>query len=318
MKNINNSHKKASIKQIVGRFAPSPTGFLHTGSLTTAVASWLMAKSAAGRWLLRIDDLDSPRLVNGAADDIMATLERFGLLWDGAISRQSRNIQDYDNVYSKLVNTGFVYPCGCSRREIASAASAPQQEDDCIRYPGICRSGIADDSKPRSFRIRVPEEPISFNDLCKGKICHNLAESCGDFPLRRADGIYSYQLAVVVDDYLGGVTEVVRGEDLLSSTPRQIYLQQLLNLPEPVYCHLPLVTGSDGSKLNKRNNLVSGGIKNWYGAESALLLAILRFLGQNPPIELDGADCSYVLEWGVHNFKVEKIPATGGELQIAR
>ena len=275
-----------------------------------------MAKSAGGRWLLRIDDLDTPRQVPGMVDDILATLESFGLTWDGEIAWQSRHVEAYREAFDCLVEKGWVYPCGCSRREIALAASAPHPEDDAIPYPGTCRQGMRHDGVIRSWRTRVPDEQLCFDDLRKGRVCQNLFRSYGDLALRRGDGVFTYQLAVVVDDCLTGVTQVVRGDDLLPSTLRQIHLQQLLDYPRPQYCHLPLVTGPGGAKLSKRDNLVSHHLGNLRGREGALLLAVLRFLGQEPPQELVGAACGEILQWGVENFDVKRIPAAGGELAI--
>lgn len=300
----------------VGRFAPSPTGRLHTGSLVTAVGSWLMAKSRGGRWLLRIDDLDAPRRVPGMVDDILATLEGFGLAWDDAISWQSRHQDAYEQAFNALQERGALYPCGCSRREIACLASAPHPDDDVIPYPGSCRNGMPDRAILRSWRARVPDAMICFDDLRRGHICRNLAGAGGDFVVRRGDGGFAYQLAVVVDDHLTGVTQVVRGDDLLGSTPRQIHLQRLLGLPQPEYCHLPLVTGPGGAKLSKRDNLVSHGLGNWAGSQGALLLAVLRFLGQAPPRELAGTACRDILDWGVRHFDPVLIPQTGGELAV--
>ncbi len=299
---------------IVGRFAPSPTGALHTGSLVAAVGSYLMAKSAGGRWLLRLDDLDAQRQVPGMADDIMRTLESFGLVWDGEIATQSAHLEEYRRFFEALGGAGVVYPCGCSRREIARSASAPHLEDDCIPYPGSCRGGMKAGSTVRSWRVRVPEEEICFTDRRKGRVCQTLTRSSGDFILKRGDGEFAYQLAVVVDDYLAGVNQVVRGDDLLSSTPRQIYLQRLLGFPQPDYCHLPLVAGPDGSKLSKRDHLVSHHLGNLAGREQGLLAAVLRFLGQAPPAGLAGCSCSAILQWGVAHFKPLRLPARGGEL----
>lgn len=299
---------------VTGRFAPSPTGALHTGSLVSAVGSWLLAKSAGGRWLLRIDDLDTPRLQTGMADDILTTLERFGLFWDGEPSRQSRNLDAYEAAFDELMKTGALYPCGCSRSEIARAASAPHPTDDCRPYPGICRTGMPAGKPVRSWRVWVNDEPVCFNDLRKGRICQVLSEGCGDFAVRRGDGGFAYQLAVVVDDFLTGVTQVARGEDLLASTPRQIHLQRLLGISQPQYCHLPLVTGPGGTKLSKRDNLVSHRLGNWDGREGILLHATLDFLGLTPPLELRGAPCGEILAWGAEFFAVEKLPRTGGEL----
>jgi glutamyl-Q tRNA(Asp) synthetase len=304
--------------RVVGRFAPSPTGALHTGSLVAAVGSYLMAKQAGGRWLLRLDDLDTQRQLPGMADDIKRTLESFGLLWDGEVACQSRHLEEYERTFAALQQAGMVYPCGCSRREIARSSSAPHSEDDCIPYPGTCRGGMNRDVKGesiiRSWRVRVPEEEICFYDLRRGRMCQKLPVVSGDFVLRRGDGEFAYQLAVVVDDYLAGVNQVVRGEDLLASTPRQIYLQRLLGFPQPEYCHLPLVTGPDGSKLSKRDHLISHQLGNVAGREQVLLLEALRFLGHNPPPGLAGYSCNALLEWGVAHFKPLNHSVQDGEL----
>lgn len=306
--------------RIVGRFAPSPTGALHTGSLVAAVGSYLMAKQAGGRWLLRLDDLDTQRQLPGMADDIMRTLEAFGLFWDGEVACQSRHLEEYRQAFATLQQAGVIYPCGCSRKEIARSASAPHPEDDGIPYPGTCRDGMKRGEKGdpaiRSWRVRVPEEEICFSDLRKGRVCQKLSAVSGDFALRRGDGEFAYQLAVVVDDYLAGVNQVVRGEDLLLSTPRQIYLQRLLGFPQPDYCHLPLVVGPAGSKLSKRDNLVSRQLGNLAGREQALLIAVLRFLGHPPPPELAVCSCNAILEWGVTHFTPLKLPDQGRTLDI--
>ena len=303
-----------TVPPITGRFAPSPTGALHTGSLVSAVGSWLMAKSAGGRWLVRIDDLDAPRQIPGMVNDILITLERFGLLWDGELAWQSRNREAYEEAFEQLARTGILYPCYCSRKEIALAASAPHPADDCLSYPGSCRTGTPSGKPIRSWRVRVTDVPVCFHDLRKGRICQTLSKGCGDFAVRRGDGEFAYQLAVVVDDHLTGVNQVVRGDDLLNSTPRQIYLQRLLGLPRPEYCHLPLVTGPGGAKLSKRDNLVSSHLGNWNGWENRLLLATLAFLGQAPPTELRDASCVEILAWGAEHFDGSAIPRTGGAL----
>lgn len=275
-----------------------------------------MAKQAGGRWLLRLDDLDSQRQIPGMADDIMRTLESFGLFWDGEVARQSSYIEEYEQVFAVLQQAGVVYPCGCSRREIAGSASAPHLEDDCIPYPGTCRGGVKAASVIRSWRVKVPEEEICFSDLRKGRFCQSLTAVSGDFALRRGDGEFAYQLAVVVDDFLAGVNQVVRGEDLLASTPRQIYLQRLLGFPQPDYCHLPLVDGPDGSKLSKRDHLISHQPGNSAGREQGLILSVLRFLGLNPPPELIGCSVSTILQWGATHFTSLQLPAQGGALEI--
>jgi glutamyl-Q tRNA(Asp) synthetase len=301
---------------ITGRFAPAPTGAMHTGSLVAAVGSWLLAKSAGGRWLLRMDDLDTPRQVPGMADDILRTLEGFAMEWDGKITWQSRHREAYRQAFEQLQTQGLVYPCGCSRKEIAQAASAPHSEDDCLAYPGTCRAGMRPGAQVRSWRVQVTDDQLCFDDLRRGRVCQVLRQSCGDFALRRGDGEFAYQLAVVVDDALTGVNQVVRGDDLLPSTPRQIYLQRLLGLAQPRYCHLPLVCGPGGTKLSKRDNLVSHQLGGCRGREAVLLRRILTFLGQEPPPGLAGSDCREILRWGVDHFDAARIPLTGGELQL--
>jgi len=308
--------KCGSDHHVVGRFAPSPTGALHTGSLVAAVGSYLMAKQGGGRWLLRLDDLDSQRQVHGVSDDIMRTLESFGLLWDGTVAFQSRHLNEYQHYFELLQQAGDVYPCCCSRKEIARSASAPHPDDEGIRYPGRCRGGVTAGSVIRSWRVRVPEEKICFSDLRRGWCCQGLSAASGDFVLRRGDGEFAYQLAVVVDDYLAGVNQVVRGDDLLASTHRQIYLQRLLGFSQPDYCHLPLVAAPDGSKLSKRDHLISYQLGNVAGKESSLLFAIIRFLGQNPPPELAECSCSDILQWSVIHFKALHLPAQGGQVAI--
>lgn len=280
---------------VVGRFAPSPTGPLHIGSLVAAVGSWLMARRAGGQWLLRIDDLDATRCRQEFEDDMLRTLERFGLLWDGKITRQSDNKAAYSEAFEQLQKLGAVYPCGCSRAEIARSASAPHPGEE-IPYPGSCRNGLPSGREIRSWRLRTLEKSISFDDIRHGRITTEL-DKTGDFVVKRAEGFFAYQLAVVVDDYLTGVNQVVRGDDLLDSTPRQVLLHQLLGWPLPVYCHLPLVTGAGGLKLSKRDNLVSlaAGLKDV--EESQLLCQSVEFLGMCVPRELLGGSCAELLGW---------------------
>jgi len=280
---------------VIGRFAPSPTGPLHTGSLVAAVGSWLMAKSAGGQWLLRIDDLDGPRCRQEFEDDILRTLERFGLLWDGGITRQSDNGAAYAEAFEQLRKLGAVYPCGCSRAEIARSASAPHPGEE-IPYPGSCRSGLPAGREPRAWRLRADGVQIAFDDLRHGRIVTEL-DRTGDFVVKRVEGFFAYQLAVVVDDHLTGVNQVVRGDDLLDSTPRQVWLHQLLGWPLPAYCHLPLVTGPDGAKLSKRDNTVSLADGRMVGKESELLRWSLQFLGLVIPAELVGASSGELLHW---------------------
>ena len=234
-----------------GRFAPSPTGPLHLGSLVAAVGSWLFARREGGRWLVRMEDLDTPRVVAGSANEILRALERYGLTWDGEVVYQSQRIALYDAALSALRTKNLVYDCGCSRADLARAASAPLGREPV--YPGTCRDGLPSGRVARAVRFRTSHEVIRFDDAIRGPIEEDVANETGDFVVRRADGVYAYQLAVVVDDAAQGVTQVVRGADLLTSTPRQIALQRALGLPTPSYAHLPLVTNADGSKLGKRD-----------------------------------------------------------------
>ncbi len=234
-----------------GRFAPSPTGLLHLGSLVAAVGSYLFAKHEGGQWLVRIEDLDTPRVVPGSAEEILATLQRYGLQWDGDVVRQSQRTALYERALASLRERGLVYDCACSRAELRSAASAPLGREP--RYPGTCRNGIAPGRAARAVRFRAPDEVIAFDDLLRGRVEENVARETGDFVVRRADGLFAYQLAVVVDDEEQGVTQVVRGGDLLSSTARQIALQRALGYRTPEYAHLPLVVNDKGEKMGKRD-----------------------------------------------------------------
>ncbi len=288
---------------VIGRFAPSPTGPLHFGSLLTAVASYCLARQAGGRWMLRIEDLDLPRVVPGAADEIMRTLDYFALEWDDEVLWQSRRTPRYDEVLEELRRQGHVFGCGCSRKEVL--ASAPHVGEEGPVYPGTCRDLPAGGHRPRAVRLRVPNRQVCFTDAVGGELGQCLATEVGDFVLRRADGLFAYQLAVVVDDADSGVTQVVRGSDLISSTPRQIYLQSCLGYPHPHYVHLPLALAADGEKISKRHGAVpvGGG-----GAAGEPLWRALRFLGQEVPGSLRRASAREVLAWGVAFFDIRRVP----------
>ena len=234
---------------IVGRFAPSPTGPLHFGSLVAAVASWLDARAAGGRWRVRMEDLDRPRVQPGAAGEILRTLDALGLVWDGEVLYQSARAALYREALEKLER--HTYWCGCSRREIADS-SLGLAVDGARIYPGACRGGVAPGKTPRALRVRVPEEEIRFVDRVQGPQAQRLSRDVGDFVLYRADGQFAYQLAVVVDDAAQGITDVVRGADLLDSTARQIFLQRLLGAPTPRYLHVPVAVNALGEKLSKQ------------------------------------------------------------------
>ena len=238
----------------IGRFAPSPTGPLHAGSLVTAMASYLDARAHGGQWLIRMEDVDTARSVAGASEHIVATLAAFGMLSDAPIMLQSQRGAAYQSAFDRL--QAHVYPCACSRREIADsgALAAP---DGAFIYPGVCRGGLTPGAVIRSHRLRVPTAGdaaglIGFTDRRCGNHTETLATSVGDFVLRRGNGRWTYQLTVVVDDAAQGVTDVVRGADLLESTARQLYLQRLLGVPTPRYLHVPVVTNSRGEKLSKQ------------------------------------------------------------------
>jgi len=241
----------------VGRFAPSPSGPLHAGSLATALASWLDARAHGGRWLLRIEDVDTPRTVPGAAEVIMAQLHALGLDWDGDIMWQSLRGDAYQAAFDALAAQGLIYGCGCTRREIADSAlrgqTAPGADGE-RPYPGTCRHGLPQGRQARAWRLRVPDGVERFEDRWLGPQEQDVAQAVGDFALRRADGLWAYQLAVVVDDGAQGVTDVVRGADLLSSTARQRVLGRLLGLPALRYLHVPLILDPvSGLKLSKQN-----------------------------------------------------------------
>ena len=241
---------------VVGRFAPSPTGPLHLGSLVAAVGSWLFARSAGGRWIVRMEDIDLPRVIPGAADDVLRALERYALVSDAPVVSQSERTALYEEALARLRNAGHVYDCACSRADIARAASAPLPgaSGDTQTYPGTCREGLPEGKVPRAMRFRIPDDDtVCFEDLIHGPQRESVRECVGDFVVRRADGLFAYQLAVVVDDAEQGVTQVVRGDDLSSSTARQILLQRTLGYTTPAYAHLPLVVDSAGVKLGKRS-----------------------------------------------------------------
>jgi glutamyl-Q tRNA(Asp) synthetase len=259
-----------------GRFAPSPTGPLHLGSLVAAVGSWLFARREDGRWLVRMEDLDAPRVIAGSADEILRALERYGLTWDAEVVHQSQRIALYDDALNALRAKNLVYDCGCSRADLARAASAPLGREPV--YPGTCREGLPAGRVARAIRFRTSHEVIAFDDMIRGRVEEDLAAETGDFVVRRADGVYAYQLAVVVDDAAQNVTQVVRGADLLTSTARQIALQRALGLPTPSYAHLPLVLNPDGSKLGKRDGALPLPSLDENRVRETLLFA-LQFLG---------------------------------------
>ncbi|MGP7734265.1 tRNA glutamyl-Q(34) synthetase GluQRS [Oceanimonas smirnovii] len=277
-----------------GRFAPSPSGPLHFGSLIAALGSYLQARSLAGQWQVRIEDLDPPREVAGAADDILRTLEAFGLHWDGALVYQSQRHERYQQILDDWASRGLTYYCHCTRKQIAAAGGL---------YTGHCRKlGLA--AKGAAVRLKMFSPVYGFHDQLQGevRVDERLAEE--DFILRRRDGFYAYNLAVVIDDMDAGITQVVRGADLLEPTARQIALYRLLNAPVPDWLHLPLAV-FQGNKLSKQNHAPPLNIK----APGEALWQALTFLGQQPPADLFGAGADELLAWAISNWQLNKVPS---------
>jgi len=291
----------------IGRFAPSPTGRLHIGSVLTAVGSFLATRSGGGRWLVRMEDLDAPRQLPGADSDILRTLERLGLEWDGEVLYQSHRSEAYAAALERLKGENRLFGCTCSRSSLAG----PDETSSHSPYPGTCRQ------KPPAFsrgvtalRFRTDSRGslVEFQDLYQGCRHEDVAATIGDFIVLRRDGIPAYHLAVVVDDAHQGINQVVRGADLLDSVPRQILLQQALGLPRPTYGHLPLVTEPDGAKLSKSQRAVPVNLED----PGALLLRVLSLLGQAPPGALVGAPQPEILAWAASHWQPLAFAGTRG------
>jgi glutamyl-Q tRNA(Asp) synthetase len=276
----------------VGRFAPSPTGPLHFGSLVAALASWLDARRAGGQWLLRMEDLDRPRVMPGAADTILRQLEAFGLAWDGPVVHQSARLELYEEALRNLA--AHCYACACTRKELEDSALAI---DGSRIYPGTCRNGLPQGKTARAIRIRTDNAPVRFTDRVQGDIVQRIESDVGDFVVRRADGLFAYQLAVVVDDAAQGITDVVRGADLLDSTARQIHLQRLLGVPTPRYLHTPVATNAEGEKLSKQTRAADARPEDIPGA--------LEFLGIAVP---GGIAANELLAWAVGRWDPARVP----------
>lgn len=283
-----------------GRFAPSPTGPLHFGSLVAAVGSYVDAKFHRGQWLVRIEDVDAQRTVPGAARHILNTLEKLGMEWDEEVIYQSQRAKVYQEALEVLNQQGLIYPCICSRKEIADSSIIGLYG---FIYPGTCLKKTTSTKNAHALRIRTSDDLIQFQDVLKGLHAQRLRRDVGDFVLRRADGIYAYQLAVVVDDAMQNVTHVVRGADLLDSTPRQIFLQRLLGYATPHYMHLPVVTNAAGEKLSKQTSAAPIDMVN----ALAELVAALRFLGQQPPGDILDGDITSFWQWTIKNWRVNRI-----------
>jgi glutamyl-Q tRNA(Asp) synthetase len=291
------------MRACVGRFAPSPTGPLHFGSLVAALGSFLDARAQGGRWLLRIEDVDEVRTQPGATSAILATLEACGFEWDGEVEFQSRRTALYRAALERLTATGDAYPCSCSRSEIAAAADVAgtgPAADGARIYPGTCREGLAPGRTARAMRVRTNAVPIEFQDRLQGPITQSVEREVGDFVLLRADGYFAYQLAVVIDDAEQGVTEVVRGTDLIDSTARQIHLQRLLGLPALRYLHLPVATNAVGEKLSKQTGAAA--------SDARALAPALAFLGHAPPASLARAPAHELLAWAVAHWDPTRLP----------
>lgn len=287
----------------IGRFAPSPTGPLHFGSLVTAVASYCLAKQQNGQWLIRVDDLDQPRVVSGMADKILHQLDTFGLHWDGTVSYQSNHTKRYAEILDHLDQLKLIYPCWCSRKEIL--ASAPHFGIDGPIYPRTCLTDVRVKDNPPALRLKTNHTPTIYQDDLQGSVQQILETDVGDFTLCRGDGVFSYQLAVVVDDHDSGITHVVRGRDLLASTPRQIYLFNCLGFSVPYYTHLPLALDPSGEKISKRHHQVAFCASQ---TPQYFLYHALTFLGQSPPIDLIQHSTETILTWAIQHFSIGNIP----------
>lgn len=284
-----------------GRFAPSPTGPLHFGSIVAAVGSYLEARTQGGEWLVRIENQDRTREVAGASKSILNTLEALGMEWDGDILYQSQRNRSYRAALEALEGQELIYPCTCTRREIADSSITGM---DGPIYPGTCRQRVLAGDRSPARRVKTDNHTVEFDDAVQGRVRQSVQSSVGDFVLLRADGIYAYQLAVVVDDAEQSVTDIVRGADLLGSTPRQIYLQQLLGYSAPRYMHLPIAVNAAGEKLSKQTGAVPVDAR----ASVVCLVGALSFLGQQPPLELMSCSLRSFWEWALKNWKREKVP----------
>lgn len=294
-----------------GRFAPSPTGPLHFGSLIAAVGSYLQARHQQGQWLLRIEDVDRPRCSQTAADEILRGLEAYGFEWDGEVLYQSQRDAIYAEVVEALHQQGLVYVCGCSRKAIQQRIEA-EHLNPAI-YPGTCRSAHLRDEPQTALRLMVEDAHTGFEDAIQGQHSQPLQQQVGDFVLRRADGLYAYQLAVVVDDALQGITEVVRGCDLLDNTPRQIYLQQILDYAVPTYVHLPVAVNAEGQKLSKQTYAPALDLAR----PQTSLLRVLHFLGQAPGDELEDATLTELWAWAQEHWQLCRVPRITKQPEIA-
>lgn len=288
-----------------GRFAPSPTGPLHFGSLIAATGSYLQAKSQNGEWLVRIDDIDPPREQAGAAESILKTLDQYGFEWDKEVLYQSTRSERYMDAINQLLKLNLAYPCTCSRKSILEKTGQNRGE---VIYPGFCRNGATENNAQHashSIRLNCQQQQQSFNDAIQGKQHFDFDKQLGDFILQRRDKLFSYQLASGIDDAEQGITEVIRGADLLTVTPSHLQVQKVLNLPSPRYAHLPVVINSAGQKLSKQNLARAISVKD----TTVLLFNALKFLGQMPPNELLKASQEEIWNWAISNWQLNLVPS---------
>lgn len=288
----------------IGRFAPSPTGPLHFGSLVAAVASFCEAKVHKGKWLVRMEDLDKPREIKGAATTILYQLEAYGFEWDETVVYQSQRSELYADALKKLNLKQLIYPCTCTRKEIADSSTSFGVDGRI--YPKICLHHPTKPNTPIAWRIKTNNAVISFHDDIQQLIQQNIDHDVGDFILKRADGLFAYQLAVVVDDAAQGITHIVRGADLLDSTPRQIYLQQQLDFSTPQYAHVPVATNANSEKLSKQT--LAKPIE--VNAASQLLYDALCFLGQQPPADISTAQLNTIWQWALEHWNISAVAQT--------
>ena len=283
-------------KPYIGRFAPSPSGSLHFGSLVAALASYLDARAHNGRWLVRVEDIDPPREQPGAAEDILRALEAYGMEWDGDVIYQSNRYSAYQQVIEELIENKLLYPCVCSRKKLAGLQGV---------YPGYCREVTGLSEEPHALRLKCSDQIISFVDLVQGSQTFQLA-SLGDFVIKRKDGLYAYQLAVTVDDAFQGITHIVRGVDLLDSTPRQLFLQSLLGYRHPIYSHVPVITEElGGNKLSKQNRATALPLKD----PRPVLINAMRALGLQPEADLQQSTITEILRWGSEQWNIATVPS---------
>ncbi|MGB1271223.1 MAG: tRNA glutamyl-Q(34) synthetase GluQRS [Endozoicomonas sp.] len=287
-----------------GRFAPSPSGPLHFGSLVAALASYLDVHFHHGRWLVRMEDIDPPREPPGAADLILRTLDAYGLHWHDSVLYQSQRSQAYDDILEHLLASDQLYPCTCTRKKLAGLNGV---------YPGYCRPGAGSlpslPSEPFALRLKCPDHSIHFQDRIQGN--QNLdIQALGDFVLKRKDGLFAYQLAVCADDAFQGVTHIVRGVDLLDSTPRQIHLQTTLGYSHPVYAHIPVITQTAGNKLSKQNHAPAIPLDE----PRPLMIMALKALGMRPEPDLTACSLENILKWGAQNWSTSRL---AGRREIA-